>query len=87
MNCMMSDFESSNLAPDVVQSCAWFPHCDEASSIIICVFMQIRQKLIIFIGNKTKGFYLAFQTIGTQYIFSYPPKSLDRVYLLMIDKL
>ena len=83
MNRMMSDFESSNSDPEVVLSCAWFPH-----SIIICVFMQVRQKLNIFIGNKTKGFYLAFQTIGTQYIFSYPPKSLiERMYLLIIDKL
>ena len=45
---IMSDCESSNSPPEVIQSCASLSRCDRASSIIICVLMQMREKLIFY---------------------------------------
>ena len=73
----MSDCESSNSPPKVIQSCARLPRCDKACSIIICVLMQMRKKLI-FYWPQNKGF---FKQWTLKIIISYPPTSLNRTCL------
>ena len=67
----MSDCESSNSPPEVIQSCAWLSRYDEACSIIVCVLMQIRQKLS-FYWPQNKGCLPGFSNNGDSIYFLLP---------------